>query len=128
MLRSIGVGVAPPGADLAKATCDDIVIIRDSEQAGMVGAFALSLICRRCMTLAWHSRGLPGLFAGLMDPERGQSVLDKIRALHGYWSEVSTFTGAFWERMQERSRFRLVFVQQVVLLAQASQWKLTRRS
>lgn len=125
VLRSLGIGVLPPATNLQSLNDDDFLIIRDSEQAGVAGAFALSLICRRCMSLSWHSKGLPGLFAALLSPEHGQTTLDKIRSYSEYWMEISVLTGAFWRRLQDRTPFRLVFVQQVVSLAKASNWRLT---
>lgn len=125
LLRSLGIGVLPPGMSLQAILDDDFLIIRDSEQAATAGMFALSLICRRSMTLAWHSRGLPGLFVALLCPEHGQATLDKIRQYYEYWLKISVLTGSFWKRVQERSPFRLVFVEQIVQLAKRRNWRMT---
>lgn len=124
-LNSLCIGDLPSGTALSALPADCLLIIRDSLQASKVAALSPDLLCRRALTNFWHCRGLLGKLALLLNPAAAQRFLDELRQMHEAWLQIESMRGAFWARLQQRSPFRLLIVEEFILMATASGWQVT---
>jgi hypothetical protein len=122
---TLGLGEVPAGVDASALLVDHVLIFRDSELANKVGTFVVNLLCRRMMTDAWYSEGLPGRLAAIMNEAVAPTYLAKLKCDWEIWLKVCTKPGAFWKKAVKRSPFGLLFVQQVIQVAIEGNWMVT---
>ena len=89
VLADLGMkGAVPASRDI-----DDVIVVEEDHKAAILGAFIMSLMRKRLATEFWHTRGLPGIFAGLLDAGESERILKYIKK---QWER--------WQRFQEKKR------------------------
>lgn len=101
-------GPLPPVAcGLEARTCND------NELVSKLGDFALSLVGIRFREVFYHTRGWPGSFPAILNPEVGDMALKRLRQdLDLYERMVRPKVGAFWNQLNKRTSFNLMCVRQ----------------
>lgn len=101
-------GPVPPVASALEArTCND------NELVSKLADFAIVLVGIRLREVLYHTRGWPGSFPAMLNPELGDGVLERLRQDLGLYERlVRPKVGAFWKQVNKRSSFNLMCVRQ----------------
>ena len=91
-LKSFGLGEMPVGYTPAKMRSDELMLAEDDAKAATVGTFTLNLMSRRAWSLAWHTLGMPGLFARLLIPEEVESTLLHMQRVREAYAKIPDLT------------------------------------
>ena len=95
---------------------DDNFVIESDILASKAGRLCCAILSRRLWTNFWHTRGLPGLLAGLLVPEEKAKTVAYLQTVWKGWQFVQNCKGSFFKQLIERSPFQLTFVSEVAWL------------
>lgn len=93
------------------------LVLNDNKLCDEVMVLTLNLLSRRLARHMVHSHGLPGVFAGLLDPAARPQLLLWLAEVHGCWLIVKSKNQKFWQKVVARSPFHQIVVQKVPFVA-----------
>ena len=103
-------GDAKPFAD--EGASHPLVLSNDAV-ADQVGSLILPVLRHRSRSMMLLTRGLPHIFAGLLDVTEAGRILEWMQKLDECWnSGVAEAKGPFWSRLRGRSSMQLVVTKQ----------------
>lgn len=104
---------------LGELTPQHPAVASDDEVFSKIAGLALALLETRAPSLAWHTDGYPGVFAGLLDPAKRVELLERMKFDKLVWDKWQEHTSPFWRKKAVRSSMRLVVTQQIFAVAEA---------
>ena len=108
-------------------TLESLLVQEQRELAQLCGSFALHLVSARVKRLMWLSSSFESQFLLLCSPspDRVAGALQRMRQLWEDFENASLVGDGFWSKLCERSQFKTMAVQQMVLLLRESNWTVT---
>ena len=103
---------------------EDPNVMAENETASMIGNLAVALVTRRLRSCMVYS-GFPGSLPALLSSDHAEHVLTKLRGAIADFNTIEHERGAFWEKVRKRSPLKWVKVQQVAIIAQEHDWKMS---
>eukprot|EP00972_Heterocapsa_arctica_P040560 5976545-Heterocapsa_arctica.AAC.1 len=125
--QSIGLTCQGDPVLLGKLSEEHPAVAGEDEVFTKVAGLGMALVKTRCQSLGWHTPGYPGSFAGLLDIESGQKVLDKMKADYVVWQRWQQQDDTFWRKLAKRCPMQLTVCQLVFTMAKECNWELQGR-
>lgn len=118
MVRGIAVFVADPPSrfdDDGPFVEGDLHpwLLHQDWLADKLGGLLLSVVHRRCLSMAWHTHQVPGKLAGIVDPDGQHGVLEWIQEVGAAWQAVERQASNWWVVARKRSAFGYLVVVKV---------------
>ncbi len=88
-------------------------VFNDESLAAQFGNFTVCVLCYRLASSLWHTHGLPGVFAGMLNPDRRLKLVEWLKKTYDSWLIIDKRKAIRWSKLRERSPFQLILVKKV---------------
>jgi hypothetical protein len=126
-LNHMGFETCFPPEVAQSLTLESLLVAEQRELAQLCSSFTLHLVSARVKRLMWLSSSFESHFLCLCSPrpDRVALALQRMREMWEDYDRASQMGDTFWSKLCDRSQFRTLAVQQVIMLLRESHWTVT---